>query len=227
MSAVRHTRRSPVFPAKLVPDPDRGAGIQGCPPIIPAHPASPRTRESTAPSIIHFRTSVIAVKIAAFMSIRGAGGPSAIPAKPVPARSRSGNPRLSVHHSRPPGIPANAGIHCALHHSFPHFRHCRENSRLHIHTWPTGPSAIPAKPVPARSRSGNPRLFVHHSRPPGIPANAGIHCALHHSFPHFRHCHENSRLHILTRRRRAIRNSREACPRPRSRSGNPRLSAQC
>ena len=39
-----------------------------------------------------------------------------------------------------------------------------------------------------------------------------------------RHCHENSRFHIHTRpnaAQMAIRNSREACPRPRPGSGNP------
>ena len=48
MCAARHTRRSPVIPAKLVPDPDpdpdRGAGIHTA-----AHPSFPRKRESIPP----------------------------------------------------------------------------------------------------------------------------------------------------------------------------------
>ena len=50
MSAARHTRRAPVIPAKLVPDPDRGAGIHPA-----AHPSFPR---SLSPAPIGERESI-------------------------------------------------------------------------------------------------------------------------------------------------------------------------
>ena len=117
------SRRSPVFPAQLVPGPDRGAGI---------HPAAhPSFLRSLSPAPIGERESIpplTRLSCAACPRPRsGSGNPSrrspVFPAQLVPGPDRG----AGIHPAAPPSFPAKlvpgpdrgAGIHPAAHPSFP------------------------------------------------------------------------------------------------------------
>ena len=170
MCAARHTRRSPVFPAKLVPGPDRGAGIHPA-----THPSFPRSlspaptgerepippptrlsRESLPPAPSGERESIPPLtRLSPEACPRprpGSGNPSRrspiIPAKLVPGPPGSGNPsRRSFPRSLSPA-----------------------------------PTGEPIPPLTCLSREACPRPRPGSGSPsrrsPVIPAKAGIHTVL-------------------------------------------------
>ncbi len=153
MCAARHTRRSPVFPAKLVPGPDRGAGIHPA-----AHPSFPRSlspaptgeREPIPPLTHHSREAC----------------PRPRPGSGNPSRSSPVFPMRLV-----PGPDRGAGTHPAAHPSFP-----RSLSPAPIGERKSIPQLTrlsrQACPRP-RPGSGSPSR-----RSPVIPVKTGIHAFL-------------------------------------------------
>ena len=160
------SRRSPVFPAKLVPGPERGAGIHPA-----AHPSFPR---SLSPAPTGERESILPLtRLSREVCPRprpGSGNPSrrspVFPAKLVPGPDRG------------------AGIHPAAHPSFPRS----------LSPAPTG-EREPIPPLTRHSREACPRPRPGSGNPsrrspvfpmrlvPGPARGAGIHPAAHPSFP--------------------------------------------